>query len=338
MHKVILLSALCPGLPLGVSEVSGIPYEVLLLPPGKDLLERVNSLPGPAKLETIAIVTLLTDLLESEQIVQLKDQLPKLRLLANYAVGYNNIDIKFAQKAGILVSNTPRVLGDATADLTFTLMLMVARRAWPGALQIHQTGSFPGWTPTYGLGTDLRGKTLGIVGLGDIGLRVSRRAFAFGMKVVALNSLQDKSPTQPPYKCQEFVIERLSEQDFFQRVDVLSLHCPLTSDSRGWLNDARISSLKHGAIVINTARGDLVDERALADALKREQLFGAGLDVFCGEPVLSEVLRGVPNLVVLPHLGSATVETREAMGTLVLKNIHALISGCISLPTQVLSS
>lgn len=330
VENLILLSGECPGLQVGRSTHSGVDFELTVLPQGGNLLGRLNSLSSDRKHAVKALVTLLTDKLAQEQLSQLKMTLPQLSLIANYAVGYNNIDVASAQRLGIAVTNTPGVLGDATADLTLTLMLMVARRVWSGALQIYQTGQFPGWSPTYGLGIDLSGKTLGIVGLGDIGLRVARRAEVFGMKVIALESMR-----QQIHQTQISSVERVSEIEFFRRTDVVSLHCPLTPSTQNWLNAERIRALKPGALVINTARGDIVDEQALAEALNSGHLYGAGLDVFCGEPVLSETLRSAKNLLVLPHLGSATVETRAAMGARVLENIRALILGISPLPHQV---
>jgi glyoxylate reductase len=280
------------------------------------------------RLATVGLVTLLTDILDRDALVLLKARLPNLRLIANYAVGFNNIDVQAAKELSLAVTNTPHVLADASADLTLALMLMVARRLCDGANEIQTRGRFSGWSPGYGLGIDLSGRTLGIVGLGDIGRKVAARARAFGMEVVALQSLRGGA-------VREDSVPRLSEAEFLAATDVLSLHCPLTPQTRLWLNAARISRLKSGSLVINTARGDVVDEAALAAALQSGHLYGAGLDVFCGEPVVSDVLRAAPNLVILPHLGSATVETRAAMGAKVMDNIHAMLAGQMPLPTQV---
>jgi glyoxylate reductase len=327
MQRIVLVSAQCEGIPLGLKAFADTSVEFILLPEAPSLAERISKCIPEQRAATIAVVTLLTDSLSADQLAALKTLLPNLRLIANYAVGYNNIDVAVANDLGFAVSNTPSVLGDATADLTLTLILMVARRIFPSALEIHQHGRFAGWSPHYGLGTDLRGKTLGIVGLGDIGLKVARRAEVFGMKVVALQSHRSGGESNSG-------IVRLAEDEFLSVTDVLSLHCPLTPQTRGWLNAHRLRRLKKGAIVVNTARGDVVDEAALADALRQGHLFGAGLDVFCGEPVVSDVLRNAPNLLILPHLGSATVETRAAMGGRVMENIQALFSGR-PFPTQV---
>lgn len=328
MKQVVLLSSLCPGLTAGLQTIAQNEVFFELLPTGSSLLERIRNCSVELRLATVAVVTLLTDTLEREQLSALKSHLPNLRLLANYAVGYNNIDVVAAQSMGLAVTNTPNVLGDATADLTLTLLLMVTRRVWTAGRELEDEGRFAGWSPHFGLGIDVKGKTLGIVGLGDIGRRVALRARVFGMNVVALESLRTGASRDDG-------IPRLREAEFLSSIDVLSLHCPLTPQTRGWLNATRLAQLKKGAIVINTARGDVIDEPALAAALRSGHLFGAGLDVFCGEPVVSEALRGVPNLIILPHLGSATVETRVAMAERVLENLRALVMGQATLPTQV---
>ncbi|MEN9529063.1 MAG: hypothetical protein RI932_936 [Pseudomonadota bacterium] len=337
MSAVVLLSSDFPGIPAGVVQSRGISFTTLLLPLGESLLERINGLPELDHGAVRAVVSVLTDRLDQPALAQLKKRLPNLALVANYAVGFNNIDVSAARALGIAVTNTPHVLGDATADLTLLLMLMVARDVFPRALELHAQGKFPGWSPRYGLGVDLAGRTLGIVGLGDIGRRVAARAQAVGMKVVALQSPKEKSIDRggKSQLSDAQSIERLDESEFLERVDVLSLHCPLTPQTRGWLNADRLAALKQGTMVINTARGEVVDEVALATALRSGHLLGAGLDVFCGEPQLSEALRHAPHLVVLPHLGSATLETRTAMGGRVMENLVALFAGQSPLPHQI---
>lgn len=328
MENTILLSCECPGLPAGSQTVAGRRVCLEVLPAGLTIAERLARISLEQRLATVGLVTLLTDVLDRDTLVLLKARLPNLRLIANYAVGFNNIDVQAAKELSLAVTNTPHVLADATADLTLALMLMVARRLCDGANEIQTQGRFAGWSPTYGLGIDLKGRTLGIVGLGDIGRKVAARAKVFGMNVVSLQSLRAGG-------IREDDVPRLSETEFLAATDVLSLHCPLTPQTRSWLNASRIAQLKKGSIVINTARGDVVDEAALASALQSGHLYGAGVDVFCGEPVVSDVLRAAPNLVILPHLGSATVETRTAMGAKVLENVSALLAGQMPLPTQV---
>lgn len=334
MIHLVLLSAPCPGLPVGMLQSSETMIELMELPEGSSILQRVSALAPENRERTTVVVSLLTDELGAQQLHEMKQLLPQLKLIANYAVGYNNIDVAAAKALGIKVSNTPGVLGDATADLTIGLLLMVARGLWTGALEMHYKGQFPGWSPSYGLGLDLKGKTLGIVGWGDIGRRVASRARALGMHIAVLESLRRQSAPQLSDLWAEDV-ERIDEKHFLPSVDVLSLHCPLTPETRAWLNADRLSMLKQDAIVINTARGDLVDEEALAACLQSGQLFGAGLDVFSGEPVLSQCLQDAPRLVVLPHLGSATRETRAAMGHCVLANVLACEAGAALLPSEV---
>jgi glyoxylate reductase len=333
----------------GQRNINGLPVFVSTLPGGGALLERVALLPAEQRGRSVAVVTLLTDRLDRSQLSALRTLLPQLKLIANYAVGFNNIDVQAARELNLAVTNTPGVLGDATADLTMTLILMVTRRVWNGALELHQQGRFAGWSPDYGLGMDLKGKMLGIVGWGDIGQRVAARARAFGMSVVALQSVRSASvasslpskgdPQKGAVGDEDEVargeVQRLPEESFLKAVDILSFHCPLTPQTQGWLHAGRLAQMRRGSIVINTSRGEVVDESALAHALRLGHLLGAGLDVFCGEPVVSEALRGVPNLVILPHLGSATIETRTAMSRCVMENVGALLAGEWPLPTQV---
>jgi glyoxylate reductase len=338
MLPVVFLSSEFPGLPQGLVEAHGSPFRTILLPPGGTLLERLSKVSHTEKISARAVVSLLTDRLDQATLTTLKEQLPNLALVANYAVGFNNIDVQAAGALGVAVTNTPHVLGDATADLTLLLMLMVSRDVFPRALELREQGSFPGWAPRYGLGVDLAGRTLGLVGFGDIARRVAVRAQALGMQVVALESLRDKAHATSSANAsvnETCAVERVSEKEFLARTDVLSLHCPLTPQTRGWLNAERLASLKKGTIVINTSRGEVVDENALANALHSGHIFGAGLDVFCGEPVLSQVLRDAPRLLVLPHLGSATIETRTAMGARVMENLMALLQGQSPLPYQI---
>jgi len=335
MLPVVFLSSDFPGIPVGVVEIRGNSFRTVLLPSGNSILERLSVMPEEQLSAARAVVSVLTDKLDHSTLSAMKLKMPHLDLVANYAVGFNNIDVSAARTLDIAVTNTPHVLGDATADLTLLLMLMVARDVFPRAVEMHTQSCFPGWSPRYGLGVDLAGRTLGIVGFGDIGRRVALRARALGMHVIALTSFSELAAQAAPT---EMPIERYPEAEFLARTDVLSLHCPLTPATRGWLNADRLGALKQGSMVINTARGEVVDEAALAAALRSGHLFGAGLDVFCGEPKLSEALRGVPRLLVLPHLGSATVETRTAMGARVLENLFALFCGQTPLPSQILVS
>ena len=243
------------------------------------------------------------------------------KLIANFGVGVNHIDLAAAHEHGMQVSNTPGVLTDATADIALTLMLMTMRRAGEGERELRADG-WTGWRPTHMLGQQMTGKTLGIIGMGRIGkATAARAALGFGMKVVFYNRSQVQD-------CGPFDAEQLATvADVCAAADVVSLHCPGGAETHHILNADALSAMKPTGMVINTARGDVVDEEALADALHNGSIAGAGLDVFQGEPKINPRLRDAPNTVLLPHLGSATVETRNAMGMTVVENLKAFFDG-----------
>lgn len=250
---------------------------------------------------------------------------PQCKLVANFGVGYNHIDVQAAKKYGIRVTNTPGVLTDATADIALALLLMTTRRLTEGAELMKTDGRYAGWAPDYMLGQGIQKKTVGIVGFGEIGKAFAKRVETLGANVAVL-----KTPWSDASQD-----NRLAEPDFLASCDVISFHCKLTPESRKWLNTERLSRCKKGVVIINTARGEVIDEDALAEALKIGNVSAAGLDVFCNEPILSVALRSAPNLTVLPHLGSATSETRTAMSDLVIKNILAYAKGASKLPNEV---
>ena len=248
---------------------------------------------------------------------------PRARILANYGVGYSHIDIDAARALGLVVTNTPGVLTDCTADLALTLMLMVARRAGEGEREVR-AGQWAGWRPTHLVGTRLSGKTLGIIGMGRIAIAVARRAqHGFGMKVVYFN----RSPVAPAQLAGLDATACARIEDVLAQADFVSLHCPGGGANRHLIDAARLAAMQPHAFLINTARGDVVDEAALVDALQRGRLAGAGLDVFENEPQLHPGLLALENVVLLPHLGSATRETREAMGMRVVDNLVAFFDG-----------
>ena len=242
------------------------------------------------------------------------------RLIANFGVGVNHIDIEAAVKAGIAVSNTPGVLTDATADLTMALILILSRRAGEGERELR-SGSWSGWRPTHLMGRALQGKTLGIIGMGRIGKAVSHRAaLGFGMDVVFHN--RSKVTEKFGYSaCQQDKVE-----DVCRKADIISLHCAASPETFHVMNAERLALMKKDAYLINTARGDVVDETALAKSLNANHIGGAGLDVFQGEPTIDPALLAAPNTVLLPHLGSATVEARTAMGLKVVENARAFFA------------
>lgn len=246
----------------------------------------------------------------------------RARLIANYGVGFNHIDIAAASRAGIAVSNTPGVLTDCTADLTLTLMLMLARRAGEGERELR-AGRWAGWRPTHLMGTRVTGKTLGLVGFGRIAQAVARRAhFGFGLRVL----FHTPRPVEPALAAACGAVPAESLDALLRASDFVSLHCPGGAATRHLLDASRLALISPHAFLINTARGEVVDEAALIDALREGRLKGAGLDVYSAEPAVPTALLGMENVVLLPHLGSATEETRIAMGQRVLANLDAFFS------------
>jgi lactate dehydrogenase-like 2-hydroxyacid dehydrogenase len=247
----------------------------------------------------------------------------RARILANYGVGFNHIDIAAAKARGLVVTNTPEVLTDDTADDAVMLMLMVARRAGEGERHVR-AGAWTGWRPTHMLGTKVSGKTLGLVGMGRIARAVARRAHhGFGMRVI----FHDPYPPPPAVAAELGAEPRASVDDVLREADFVSLHCPATPETRHLLDARRLALMRRSAFLINTARGDVVDEAALVAALERGTIAGAALDVYEHEPRVHPALLRMENVVLLPHLGSATVETRVAMGMRALENLRAFFAG-----------
>ncbi len=244
---------------------------------------------------------------------------PTVRALATFSVGYNHVDLDACAARGIVVTNTPDVLTDATADVAMLLLLGAARRAGEGEA-LMRARAWTGWTPTQLLGTHLGGKRLGILGLGRIGAAVARRAVAFGMEVHYLSAREKSVPGVP-------LVRHASEETFWPACQFLSLHVPLAPATRGFLDAARIARLPRGAIVVNTARGEVVEDEALVEALRSGHVAAAGLDVYAGEPAVHPAYASLPNTFLLPHLGSATLETRCAMGFRALDNLDAVFAG-----------
>ena len=247
----------------------------------------------------------------------------RTRILTNYGVGFAHIDTDAAKSRGIAVTNTPDVLSECTADIAMTLMLMVARRAGEGERELRE-GRWTGWRPTHLIGTKVSGATLGIIGFGRIGQAMAQRAhFGFGMKIV----VQNRSAIAPEVLARYNATQAASIEDLLPQCDFVSLHCPGGAANRHLINPRRLDLMRPGAFLINTARGEVVDEHALAQALWFGTIAGAGLDVFEREPRIPDDLLGADNLVLLPHLGSATRETREAMGLRVLQNLTDFFDG-----------
>ncbi|NOS77329.1 MAG: D-glycerate dehydrogenase [Nitrospira sp.] len=245
---------------------------------------------------------------------------PRLKIVANYAVGYNNIDVAAATRRGIVVTNTPDVLTDATADLTWALILAVARRVTEGD-RWARSGQWPGWAPTQMLGTDVTGKTLGIIGMGRIGQAVALRAQGFRMPVLYAGRRPCSTPPSATTWTHRPLEEVLTQSDF------VSLHVPLSEATRHLIGSRELAMMKSTAFLINTSRGPVIDETALLAALRQGTIAGAGLDVYEREPLITAGLETLPNVVLLPHLGSATQQIRIKMGMLCVENIAAVLGG-----------
>jgi lactate dehydrogenase-like 2-hydroxyacid dehydrogenase len=241
-----------------------------------------------------------------------------VRMIATFSVGYEHVDVAAAGKRGIKVSNTPDVLTDATADITLLCLLGAARRAHEGTTMLR-THSWVGWTPRQLMGVHVTGKRLGILGMGRIGQAVAERARAFRMTIHYSNR------NRLPSDLEKGAIFHANADDMLPEVDILSINAPMTAETRKWVNAERIAKLPKGAIVVNTARGGVVDDEALIAALKSGRLAAAGIDVFDGEPKIHQGYYGLENAFLLPHMGSATVETRNAMGFKALDNLEAFL-------------
>lgn len=250
----------------------------------------------------------------------------KTKLLANFGVGVNHIDRDAARRAGVMISNTPDVLTDDTADLALALILMTMRRMGEGERHLR-SGAWSGWRPTHLMGRSPHGKTLGIIGYGRIGRAVARQAHAaLGMKIIYYAPrdvrVDDPSTAGPPDA------ERIASVDaLIARADVVSLHCPSTPETHHLINAQRLAMMSPTSYLVNTARGDIVDEYALTASLRERQIAGAGLDVYEWEPTVVAELRELENVVLLPHMGSGTIETRTAMGMRALANMDAFVAG-----------
>ncbi len=246
--------------------------------------------------------------------------LPKLRVVANCAVGYNNVDLVAAEMRGILVTNTPGVLTEATADLTWALILATARRLVEG-VDLVRSGHWTGWHPEQLLGLELRGRTLGLLGAGRIGQAVGRRAAPFGLRIVYT------ARTPKPDFERETEARRVDTNQLLAESDIVSIHVPSTPETKGMINGETLGRMKRGAILINTARGDVIREEALAKSLELGHIGAAGLDVYTNEPTIHPRLLAAPRTVLLPHIGSATEETRRKMVGIAVANVQAVLAG-----------
>ena len=280
---------------------------------------------GPAELQDAlrsadALLCTVTDRITADV---LNAEPLRARILANFGVGFNHIDITAAKARGLAVSNTPDVLTEATADIAMTLLLMVSRRAGEGDRHVR-CGAWTGWRPTHMLGTQASGKTLGLIGMGRIARAVARRAHhGFGMRIM----FHDPYPPSPSEAAALGAEARQTLDQVLEESDFVSLHCPATPETRHLMNRERLALMRRSAFLINTARGDIVDEAALVDALADGTIAGAGLDVYEHEPEIKPELLSMENVVLLPHLGSATHETRIAMGRRAVENLRLFFNG-----------
>ncbi|CAN5369106.1 D-glycerate dehydrogenase [soil metagenome] len=265
-----------------------------------------------------AILSLLTEKVDGEL---LDAAGPQLQVVANVAVGYNNVDVAACAERDVVVTNTPDVLTEATADIAFGLILMATRRLGEGERVIRSQTPWT-WGMFYMLGSGLQGKTLGVIGLGGIGAATARRAKAFGMQI-AYSSREECDPAV----AEELGVTRLDMDEILAQADVLSIHCPYSPATHHLIGAEQLAKMKDTAYLINSARGPIVDEAALAQALRDGQIAGAGLDVYEHEPKVDPGLLGLDNVALIPHLGSATIETRTAMAQLAADNALAILAG-----------
>jgi len=272
--------------------------------PHEELLARVA--------DKDAVVCMLTDRIDKSVI----DAAARLKIAANVAVGYNNVDVPYAKSKGVIVTNTPDVLTESVADFTWALILAITRRLSEGE-RLLRRGGWKGWAFDFMLGTELRGKQLGVVGFGRIGQAVAARAAAFGMRV-AYSGRRDLGVAGAEF---------MSFDRLLNSSDVVSLHVPLTNDTRHLIDKKAIARMKRSAYLVNTARGPVVDEEALAWALQQHLLAGAALDVYEKEPEVHADLMRLENVLLVPHLGSGTTETRLGMASLAVDNVVAVLSG-----------
>jgi glyoxylate reductase len=264
-----------------------------------------------------ALLCLLTDKIDS---IMLKAN-PNLKIVSNYAVGYNNIDVKFASSLGIPVTNTPGVLTDAVAEHTFALMMAIARRI-PESDKFTRAGKYTGWKPNLLLGAQLRGKTLGIVGLGRIGIRVAEIAVkGIGMNVIYSDTKKHKSFDR------KYNSRKVGLGELLKKSNFISLHVPLLPSTKHLIGSKELKLMKKSAYLINTSRGPIINEKDLVSALKRQQIAGAALDVYENEPKLSYSLNKLDNVVLTPHTASATIEARFAMSMIAAENIVSVLKG-----------
>ena len=264
-----------------------------------------------------AIISLLTDTIDGDV---LDSAGPQCKIVANYAVGFNNFDLKAATERGVVMTNTPGVLDDATATHAWALLLTTARRISESERYVRD-GKWEGWAPMAFIGQDVDGKTLGVAGLGRIGKKFAKKGIAFDMDIIYTNEHRDLAFEK------EFNARFVDKETLLKESDYLSLHLPLLADTKHYIGEKELGKMKPTAILINAARGPLIDEKALVQALKNKVIFAAGLDVFEDEPKLAPGLVELENAVIVPHIASATIQTRLAMGKIAINNVISVLNG-----------
>ena len=264
-----------------------------------------------------AIISLLTETIDGDV---LDSAGPQCKIVANYAVGFNNFDLMAATERGVVMTNTPGVLDDATATHAWALLLTTARRISESERYVRD-GKWEGWAPMAFIGQDVDGKTLGVAGLGRIGKKFAKKGIAFDMDIIYTNEHRDLAFEK------EFNARFVDKETLLKESDYLSLHLPLLADTKHYIGEKELGKMKPTAILINAARGPLIDEKALVQALKNKVIFAAGLDVFEDEPKLAPGLVELENAVIVPHIASATIQTRLAMGKIAINNVISVLNG-----------
>lgn len=308
----IFLSAKIPTRGTKLLDEANLDYEIFEnegVIPKKELLEKVQ--------DCQVLICPLSTTVDRDII----DQAPHLRLIANFGAGFNNIDTAYAKEKGIYVTNTPVVSTNATAELTAGLIISLSRRIAEGDRLMHGIG-FDGWAPLFFLGHELKDKTLGIIGMGKIGQSLAEKMNAFGMKIIYSQRHQ-----LPAEQEQALNAQFRTQEEVIQQADVLTLHAPLTDETHHLLNYQTFEKMKNSAFVINAARGPLIDEEELVQALTENKIAGAALDVYEFEPEVTEALKQFDNVLLTPHIGNASVEARDQMAEIVVKNAIANIQG-----------
>ncbi len=276
--------------------------------PRQQLLQKIRHVDG--------LLCLLSESVDRE----LLDSAPRLKVVSNYAVGYDNIDVSYATEKGIVITNTPDVLTDATADLAWSLILAAARRVAEGDRLMRGKG-FPGWSPLFLLGQDLKGKTLGVLGAGRIGTAVVERSRGSNMRILYF----DRQTSDVLER--DFSARKVSLPELLEKSDIVSIHLPFSRETHHLIDEKAISGMKKSAVLVNTARGPIIDEPELVNALREKRIAAAGLDVYENEPQITPGLTALENVVLTPHIGSATIQTRNDMARITAANLLAVLEG-----------